>query len=214
MGRKALDLTGVVSGKITVVGRVEGKDKQNSYWLCRCQCDENTIKELIVSGINIKTGNTTSCGCKTLTLDGLSKTQKVEYVAWQQIHQRCYNLKNRAYQKYGGRGIMVCERWHGSGGFLAFFEDMGPCPKGCSLDRIDNDGIYKPGNCRWAGIEEQNNNRGDYNVKITLNGETKSGSQWAKEYGLDPSLVLKRLKLGWDPIRALTTRPGPRTLKK
>lgn len=131
---------------------------------------------------------------------GLWKTK--EFILWQRMHQRCYDKNKSGYHRYGGRGIIVCERWHE---FLSFYKDMGKIPEGLSIDRIDPNGNYEPNNCRWASPKEQANNRAN-NRLITFLGETKNISQWAKEIGISKTVLSYRLSRGWAIERALTNK--------
>lgn len=128
-----------------------------------------------------------------------------EYHIWYGIIQRCCNPKSQGYERYGGRGIQVCERWQGEDGFEHFMEDMGIRPyKDASIDRIDNNDGYYSENCRWADKKTQGNNRGN-NRLITFNGETHTLSQWAEELGINRNTLYTRLSRGWSVKRALTT---------
>jgi hypothetical protein len=127
-----------------------------------------------------------------------------EYTAWCNMIRRCTNPNDHAYDRYGGRGIKVHKRWRNS--FTNFLKDMGkkPTPKHM-LDRINNNGNYEPGNCRWATRCQQFNNR-QSNLKITYNGKTKTLAQWCRKLGLPYKRTYQRLMAyGWPVKKALET---------
>lgn len=118
---------------------------------------------------------------------------------------RCYNPANSHYADYGGRGIRVCDAWRES--FEAFLRDVGRRPSPAhTLDRVDNDGDYAPGNVRWATWVEQASNRRN-NRLLTIGCETKTITAWASQAGLHRKSLMSRLARGWDPARAVSTPP-------
>lgn len=125
------------------------------------------------------------------------------YNTWRTMTQRCTNPKATKFENYGGRGITVCERWRVFNNFLA---DMGERPLDRSLDRIDSDGNYEPGNCRWATHVEQNRNRRGI-VWVEANGERLCLTDWAARLGMASRTISLRLSAGWDPARAVTEPP-------
>lgn len=115
---------------------------------------------------------------------------------------RCENPNNEKFPQYGGRGVTVCERWHTFADFLA---DMGERPAGHTIDRVDNDGPYTAGNCRWSTAETQANNKSN-NVLLTINGDTMSVSEWERRLGMLPGLLRTRIASGMSPEDA-ASRP-------
>lgn len=122
------------------------------------------------------------------------------YTAWRNMLDRCRNPNREDYSRYGARGISVCLDWDY---FQNFLEDMGECPEGLTLDRIDSAGDYCPDNCRWATMKEQQRNRRN-NRLLTHNGQTRCLSEWSEIFQLRPGTLLKRLALGWPTEKALT----------
>ena len=121
--------------------------------------------------------------------------QTPEYTAWCGMIGRCYNSNNRKFKDYGGRGISVCDRWRDS--FISFLEDMGEKPSAShSLDRIDNNGNYEPGNCRWATVKEQSRNKRNVTF-IEIDGISMTAAEWAKLSGQKYETILYRIKKGW-----------------
>ena len=123
------------------------------------------------------------------------------YTTWHGMLQRCYNLKNPRYARYGGRGITVCTEWRNS--FSAFLADMGEPPAGHTLERLNNDGPYSKGNCIWATNTQQSRNKAN-NRMITYKGETKSLAQWCDDLRIPYFTAHKRLRLGWSIEEALS----------
>ena len=132
-------------------------------------------------------------------LHGKSGTH--EHFVWKGINQRCNDTNN---PKYGGRGIRVCQRWMD---FANFFADMGECPEGFSIERIDNDGDYSPENCKWATVKEQANNRRTSNL-VTYQGRTQTLTAWCGDLNLPISTIESRIKRGWTPEKAFTKPIG------
>ncbi len=123
------------------------------------------------------------------------------YRIWCGMKGRCLNHNHHAYHSYGGRGISVCERWLSYENFAA---DMGECPEKMTIDRIDNDGNYEPGNCRWTGLAEQQRNRSN-NHRYDFDGKSMILSEWAEHLGLSVHTLKARVKYGW-PIEHIFDR--------
>lgn len=138
--------------------------------------------------------------------DAAFRLHPSEYNIWRGMKTRCHVETSKDYERYGARGISVCERWRDS--FEAFFADMGPRPSGRhQIDRKDNDGNYEPGNCRWATPRENALNKRSTRM-ISCFGEMLPLSRWAERTGICRVLIMHRLRNGWSTEEALTARPS------
>lgn len=135
----------------------------------------------------------------------IGRKRSSTHYSWTNMVARCTNPNRQDFKHYGGRGITVCERWRNS--FADFLADMGEKPAGTSLDRIDNERGYEPGNCRWATRTEQMQNTRT-NRQITFGGETLTLGAWARRIGINHESLRARLQ-NWPLERALTEAPKP-----
>lgn len=146
-----------------------------------------------------------TAGCKACTQfkkHGLCRTRM--YEQWKNMRRRCINL----HPDYGGRGITVCPEWED---FEVFLTDMGECPDGYQIDRIDNNGNYEPGNCRWVSRTTNCRNRRN-TLMLTVNGVTKPLAVWAEETGLAHSVIYSRLRRGC--VMGQILKPVPENLRR
>ena len=210
-----IDLTNQRFGRLVAIVK-EGRNHRNyALWRCKCDCGN----EKLIAYAELKKGRVKSCGCwQRERMAALNKSHGMssskEFRSWMKAKDRCFNPKHPAYEKYGGRGIVMCDEWRNS--FTAFYEYMGDCPRTYTLDRIDNSKGYEPGNCRWASKKEQAMNS-CWPKLVTIDGVTKNLSEWATLNGLRKESVYNRInKLGWSvedavskPARPLRKRQLP-----
>lgn len=199
----ALELSGIRFERLLVIRR-NGTACHQSMWLCQCDCGATKA----VRGGHLTSGRIKSCGChkdelaRNRAVHGHARRGRIspEWEKWSHAKQRCANPKGERYSSYGGRGIRMCDEWANS--FENFLRDMGPCPSGYELDRIDVNGNYEPGNCRWVTSTVQANNKRS-NRYCEVDGQTMTVSQASRLRGLAPGVVYARLHRGWSVERAL-----------
>lgn len=203
--KKPTNLSGQVFGKVTALRLADDYVKGKAKWLCQCECGNLTV----AFACNLVRFHTTSCGCHKaanyLTMNlthgataGVGKNDYPRlYKTWRSMRQRCFDQNDPAFLFYGGRGITVCDQWSD---YATFAADMGEPGPGLSLDRIDNDGPYAPGNCRWATRSEHARNKRSARL-LTYNGETRSIVEWAEHLGIPRGPLALRVWRGWDVDR-------------
>lgn len=197
-GRKSKDLTGKRFERLVVIAESE-KDKNGIIrWQCQCDCGNS----LTVYGNALRNGKTKSCGCLQKEhynsnpgkVHGLHGSK--EYRIWDSMIQRCHNPNNKAYPNYGGRGILVCDRWRES--FEKFHEDMGLRPSDKhTIERLDNNCGYNPDNCVWADRYQQANNT-SRNRYFTKDGKTLTLTQWSRELNMPYERLRYYVRAGYD----------------
>jgi len=199
---KSIDLTGKTFNQLTIIHK-NGTDKYGKpMWFCECTCGNTKT----ILGTSIRNGSTKSCGClrkkqlsQRVKTHGLSKT--VEYKIWKGIKKRCFNSSCKAFPNYGGRGITICDIWKNDA--QAFIDYIGSRPSNeYSIERINNNKNYEPGNIKWATRQEQNGNQRS-NRLITIKDKTKNVAQWGKISPVATSTIYSRLNKGWPPEDAV-----------
>ena len=194
------NLAGMRFGRLTVVC-VHHWKKNKRWWVCKCDCGT----EKVVRSDGLTGGDNVSCGCKKveqLTIHGATGTP--EHKIWLNMIERCHWPDHKMFVRYGGRGISVCDEWRNS--FSAFFTHVGarPTPQH-SIDRINNDGGYEPGNVRWATKKQQSNNRRN-TLFVDFNGQRKSLAEWCVLIGtVSRATAYERIRRGWLPENAIST---------
>ncbi len=202
---RAIDLTGTRVGRWLVVRRLANSERGGTQWLCRCDC--GTERE--VGGIRLRDASSQSCGCLRADVSSSGnfkhghspsgRQPSPTYQSWVGMTQRCGNPNHKNFSDYGGRGISVCERWSKFADFLA---DMGERPPGMSIERVNNDGDYEPGNCKWASVEEQALNKRSSRI-IEFNGRRMTLGEWANDLDISHGALAERID-SWPLEKALT----------
>lgn len=169
--------------------------KGRDLYLVKCQCGEEKIlpKHNVISN---KLG-CHKCQSKTLEKDR-SKIGHRLHGIWSKMLHRCYNIKDKNYNRYGGRGIKVCDEWKRDPFVFANWANDNGYREDLTIDRIDNNGNYEPSNCRWATRKEQSNNT-SFNRFVEYNGETHTISEWSSKTGIKYDILSSRIRKGLPP---------------
>lgn len=199
------DLTGSQFGNLTVIKYVG-----NRRYLCKCDCGRQSV----TYSYNLTKGIAKSCGCRKL--EGLNEYRSSKhgksgeriYTIWANMKKRCSNKNNDEYKSYGGRGISVCEEWYKFENFYRWAIESGYSDD-LTIERIDVNGNYEPGNCKWIPHSEQAKNKRN-TIHVKVGGETKTIGEWSKLYGVKYYTIRHRLIKGWDAEMAVKTLPNGR----
>lgn len=195
MVRLADIVMGMTVNRWTVIG-MPARDNHNYFVPCRCAC--GTIRRVEYS--KLLSGHSKSCGCWGREVAGArfrrhGKTGSRTHKKWLQMVNRCSGTDPHKAKYYAGRGITVCSQWKD---FAVFFRDMGECPEGYSLDRIDNEKGYSPDNCRWVPLKQQHWNKRTSRI-ISYLGRSQCMAAWAYELNIPYDTLKRRIYSGLPP---------------
>lgn len=189
---KPMDITNQKYNKLLAVRFIERDKHGNAIWECLCDCGNTSFVRLGA----LRAGQIKQCfKC--------SSNEKVKYnikndrikSIYSDIKRRCYDESRKAFHRYGGRGIKMCDEWLKNPASFEKWSLENEYSDDLSIDRIDNDGDYEPSNCRWVDVYVQANNRSDNNV-IEYQGDSLTVSQWARKIGVDKSTIYNRINNG------------------
>jgi hypothetical protein len=189
---------GLVFGRLTVMGWAGRDSRNHQLWRCICSCGAECALEMYP----LKKGQVKSCGCykvdtagvQSITHGAASRSSDPEvtriFRVWTKIRSRCLNSRDRAYQDYGGRGITICESWMN---FSNFYRDMGHPSAGLTVERLDVNKGYEPGNCIWLPLNKQNENKRN-TIRVSYNGKVWCLKRLCEHLGVPYTRTYKRLK--------------------
>jgi hypothetical protein len=199
-----IDITGEKYGMLTVIKQNGHGKSGRIVWLCKCDCG-NVVS---VRGNDLRTGRTISCGCYKRAITSITKTThgdsgKRLYNIWRDVVRRCKDKNNPRNKNYGMRGIDICCEWANSYESFKEWSLYNGYADNLSIDRINNNGDYKPTNCRWTTRKVQNNNK-RVNRLLTHNGETLSIKLWAEKIHMNYQTLVGRINKKWPVEKSLT----------
>jgi len=198
---KKIDMIGFRSGKLTVIEEC-GKYRQETKWLCKCDCGEIVL----IPGYHLRKGLRTSCGKCTNIGDKMRKHGEYNtrlYHIWENMKRRCLSKTSTGYANYGGRRIGLCKEWMDFETFSEWANSSG-YSDGLSIDRVNVNGNYEPGNCKWIEKKAQSLNKRN-NRRILYNGKNLTIREWSDLTGIPYTTIRARLNYGWkDPEKILT----------
>ena len=213
--QKVKDSIGTKIGKLKIIGVSHNPNSGLTFAQCKCDCG-NVVDVL---PYQLFRNDRKSCGClkrnnKMLANNDSTSSGNYQdgqamhplYGLWKMMLSRCEDPKANHYDRYGGRGIKVCDEWHDFWEFAKWSNSVGGRPEGYTLDRIDNDGNYEPSNCRWANWKTQTSNKSS-NRFIVYNGKSQTIQQWSLELGINRQTLTNRINRGWSIERAINTKP-------